>query len=103
LQVIGSKQETNTAGRFYRAGQREEEEKKKKESRDGAGSVALTSGNLGRADDRAKCSGGRQTGLETTAVQRWSWHEKQTFCSVWEPICVGKLAGLWFSPCLCAR
>lgn len=31
-----------------------------------------------------------ETGLETTAVQRWSWHEKQTFCSVWESICVGK-------------
>lgn len=31
-----------------------------------------------------------ETGSETTAVQRWSWHEKQTFCSVWESICVGK-------------
>lgn len=66
-----------------------------KESRDGAVSIALTSWNLGRADDRAKCSGGRQTVSETRVVQRWSWHEKQTFCSVWESIGVGKLAGLW--------
>lgn len=63
------------------------ERREVKESRDGAVSVALTFGNLGRPDDRAKCSGGRQTGSETTVVQRWSWHEKQTFCSVWE-ICV---------------
>ena len=80
---------------------RGERKKKLKESRDGAVSVALTSSNLGRADDRAKCSGGGQTGLETTAVQRWSWHEKQTLCSVWESICVGKLAGLWRSLLLC--
>lgn len=33
--------------------------KKRKESRDGAVSVALTSRNLGRAHDKAKCSGGR--------------------------------------------
>lgn len=41
-------------------------------------SIGLTSGNLGRAHGGAKCSGGRQTGSETRAVQRWSWHEKQT-------------------------
>lgn len=89
---MGSKQEANTARRFYRGGQGEG--KREKERRDGAVCVALTSGNLGRADDRAKCSGGSRAGLETAAVQRWSWHKKQTFCSVWESICVGKLAGV---------
>lgn len=56
-------------------------------------SIVLTSGNLGRAHDRAKCSGGRQTGSETRAVQRWSWHEKQTYCSVWESLGVGTELG----------
>lgn len=41
-------------------------------------STRLTSGNLGRAHGGAKCSGGRQTGSETRAVRRWSWHEKQS-------------------------
>lgn len=59
--VMRAKQETNAAERFYRAGQRHrmKKKKKRKESRDGAVSVALTSRNLGRAHNKAKCSGGR--------------------------------------------
>lgn len=63
-------------------------------------SIVLTSGNLGRAHDRAKCSGGRQTGSETRAVQRWSWHEKQTYCSVWESLGVGTEPGSVLFVCL---
>lgn len=88
---------------FLGPGRERGSKKSGKESRDGAVCVALTSGNLGRADDRAKCSGGSQTGLETAAVQRWSWQEKQTFCSVWESMCVGKLAGSGPSFCLRAE